>query len=513
MRAARQPSLVLVLLDGWGHAAPSAGNAVARTSAGIIRDLQARYPSTLLSASGGAVGLPDGVMGNSEVGHLTIGAGHVIEQDLTRIQRAVRADAFLDHEPIRRFLEGARARDATVHALGLASDAGVHSHLDHLRSFVRAAARAGAARVRVHAFTDGRDTPPDSGLGYLRALERDLAASHPNACVATVGGRYYAMDRDRRWERVEKAWAALVRGEGERAPGGARAVEQAYAAGLSDEFILPTVISGVERGAIQDGDAVFFFNFRADRARQLTAALTADAFDAFPRPGRPALSAFLGMTVYDEEMGIPAAFTSERPASVLGSVCADLGWRQMRIAETEKYAHVTYFLNGGNERVYPGEERVLVPSPRVATYDLVPEMSAPEVTRQTLEAIASKAFEVVVVNFANADMVGHTGDLAATLVACNVVDEAVGRITEACLGAGGLLVITADHGNAEQMIDPVSGKPHTAHTTNPVPAVFVRPDLRGTALASGAGLSSVLPTAFSILGIGIPPPMDGRVLI
>ncbi len=512
MAAAGKPSLILVILDGWGHAPPGPGNAIAACPGDAMRELFSRYPSTLLEASGGAVGLPDGVMGNSEVGHLTIGAGQVVDQDVTHIDRQIREGRLADNRELSAAMEAARSGSGTLHFLGLASDACVHSTLEHLKPMVERAAARGVPRVRVHAFTDGRDTSPTSGLGYLRDLEAFLARGPGDAAVATVCGRYYAMDRDRRWERVERAWRALVLGEGHAAGSGAAAVQAAYDRGQTDEFIEPTVVSGVAGGRIEDGDAVIFFNFRPDRAREMTRALTQEEFDAFPRPRRPALSRFVCMTRYDESLDLPVAFPPRKPGMVLGRLLAERGSCQLRIAETEKYAHVTYFLNGGVEQAYAGEERILVPSPKVATYDLQPEMSAPEVTRRMLDRLGRRDVDVMVLNFANADMVGHTGDLAATVRACGVVDEAVGRIHAAAREAGALLAITADHGNAEQMIDPASGGPHTAHTTNPVPFILAREDLVGTRLAGGGGLSSVLPTLLKLLDVPVPAAMDGPPL-
>jgi 2,3-bisphosphoglycerate-independent phosphoglycerate mutase len=512
MPARPRPFLVLAILDGWGFSPQREGNAIASCATDHMRGLMDRYPTTLLDASGEAVGLPDGVMGNSEVGHLTIGAGSVVNQDVTAINKAIREGQLPRNEVLTAAMDRARQGDGTVHFLGLASDASVHSNLAHLRELVKLAATRGAGRVRVHAFTDGRDTSPTSGRGYLEELEAFLREAHPDAAVATVEGRYYAMDRDTRWDRVEKAWQALVLGEGHRAPSGTAAVEQAYQRGETDEFILPTVVDGLSHASIADGDVVIFFNFRPDRAREMTRALTEDEFDGFPRPEKPALAGYVCFTSYDASFDLPVAFRPRKPDMVLGRLFSELGHTQLRIAETEKYAHVTYFLNGGVERTYPGEDRVLIPSPRVATYDLQPEMSAPVVTERMLERMRAAETDVIVINYANADMVGHTGDFAATLAACEVVDRAVGRIHAAAREAGALLAVTGDHGNAEQMLDPQTGGVMTAHTTNPVPFILAREDLIGLRLSEGGGLSSLLPTILTALDIEAPVEMDGRSL-
>jgi len=508
-----RPFLVLVILDGWGHSPGREGNAIAACPGDVMRDLASRWPATLLEASGEAVGLPAGVMGNSEVGHLAIGAGRVVDQDLTLLNRTIAAGRLDDNAVLSEACAGAAREGRTLHLLGLVSDAGVHSHVDHLHALVELARTHGVPRVRIHAFTDGRDTPPTSGRAYIAALDAFLRRTGFDAAIATVGGRYFAMDRDRRWDRIEKAWRALARGEGRQAEGPVAAVESAYARGETDEFITPTVLTGVPHATLADGDSVLFFNFRPDRARQLTRALTADEFTEFPRPGRPVPARFVCLTRYDEASPLPVAFPPDRPDLVLGRLFSERGATQLRIAETEKYAHVTYFLNGGVERVYPGEDRILIPSPRIATYDLQPEMSAPEVTRRAQARIRAGETGLVVVNFANADMVGHTGDYGATVQACAVVDRAVGELGRATRERGGLFMVTADHGNAEQMLDPVTGAPHTAHTTNPVPLILVREDLAGARLQAGGGLADVLPTALAALQIPQPPALSGRSLL
>ncbi|MFQ5763546.1 MAG: 2,3-bisphosphoglycerate-independent phosphoglycerate mutase [Rhodospirillales bacterium] len=509
----RHPGLLLAILDGWGHARPSEGNVILGCGSDRMQRLAARYPSTLLDASGEAVGLPDGVMGNSEVGHLTIGAGRIIFQDLTRINRAVADGTLADCTALTDAFDLAVARDATVHFLGLCSDAGVHAHLDHLEALLAMATARHVPRLRVHAFTDGRDTPPDSGQAYVGRLAACLSGLETDAAIATLSGRYFAMDRDRRWDRLEKAWRALVLGEGLHAGGAEEAVSAAYARGETDEFIQPTVIDNLASARIEDGDVVIFTNFRADRAREMTAALTAAEFEPFARPTVPALGRFVCMTAYDDAVDLPVAFGPQPPGTVLGAYFAARGARQLRIAETEKYAHVTYFLNGGVEHTYPGEERVLVPSSKVATYDLEPAMRTPELTRKVRAVLTRGDTDVIVLNLASADMVGHTGNLEATRQACAIIDRCMGELADVARARGTLMAITADHGNAEQMIDPASGGMHTAHTTNPVPLILVSEALVGAPLAGGGGLSSVLPTLLAALQIETPPGLEGRSLL
>jgi 2,3-bisphosphoglycerate-independent phosphoglycerate mutase len=500
----------LLICDGWGHAPPSPGNAIALARTPIFDRWLAGSPWTLLEASGEAVGLPAGVMGNSEVGHLTLGAGRMVPQDLLRIDLAVRDGSFMENPALRDACAAARRRGATLHLMGLVSDGGVHSHQRHLEALLRLAASEGVPRVRVHAFTDGRDTPPKSALGYLEHLEAVLAGSGGAARIASVSGRYYAMDRDRRWDRVARAHQAIVFSSGLQAPSAASAVEAAYARGESDEFVQPTVVTdaGEPVGPLRDGDAVVFFNFRADRARQLTRALTEEAFSDFPRPKPPRLH-FVCFTQYKEDFALPAAFPPQKLSGILANVWADAGIENLRLAETEKYAHVTYFFNGGVETAYPGEERVLVPSWKGATYDLHPQMSAAEITEEAVRALAARRFGAYVVNFANADMVGHTGKLPETIVAVETLDRCFGILEAACRDAGATLVMTADHGNAEQMIDPATGEPHTAHTLNPVPLVVCG---EAGALASGGTLADVAPTILGLQDLAAPAPVKGRDL-
>ncbi len=514
MSGARRVPLVLAVLDGFGLAPAGPHNAISLARTPHWDGWWAAAPRTQLSASGEDVGLPDRLMGNSEVGHLNLGAGRIVNQPLTRITKAIRTGDFLRNAALRGACAHVRKSGGALHLMGLISDGGVHSHLDHVPGFLALAKAEGVARVFVHAFTDGRDTPPSSGAAYVATLEAMLAGSGVGR-IATVSGRYWAMDRDQRWERVEKAWRALVLGEGATAPSAAATIAAAYAAGTTDEFIAPTVIvdaAGVPLGRIGDGDAVLHLNFRPDRARELARALMRDDFDGFARPGRSVDLAFVGLTRYDEALDLPVAFPPEDIQETLGDLYAGLGLSQLRIAETEKYAHVTYFFSGGREAPLAGEERCLVPSPRVATYDLEPAMSAPGVTDQVVRRISAGPPDLVVLNFANADMVGHTGMLAPTIVAVEVLDACLARVEAAVRDAGGLLAITADHGNAEQMWDAARGEPHTAHTTNPVPFVLLGEAARGVRLEAGR-LADVAPTLLDLLGLDAPRAMTGRSLL
>lgn len=507
--------LALIILDGWGYSERKDFNAVANADAPHLKEILASYPRTLLQASGEAVGLPAGVIGNSEVGHICMGAGRVVFQDLSRINRAI-AQGELDHNPVlAELLETVRRAEGRLHFMGLASDAGVHSHLDHLKALVRIARRRGVGEILVHAFTDGRDTSPKAGLGYVKGLEAFLEAEGIGS-IATVVGRYYAMDRDNRWDRTEKAYRALVFREGTTFARAGEAVEAAYASGVTDEFILPSVIapqSDPLRGAVKDGDGILFFNFRADRARQLTRAFTQAEFDRFNREPAPRLSTYGCMTRYDRTFSLPLLFPPENVASNFGQVLASAGLPQLRLAETEKYAHVTFFFNGGEERTYNGEERILVPSQKVATYDLKPEMSAAEIARELIRKVGEKKDLAIIMNFANCDMVGHTGVYPAAVAAVEAVDRCVGDVLRAIREKGGTAAVTADHGNAEQMVDYVTGEPHTAHTTNPVPFVLVGEKFKGRKLREGGLLSDVAPTLLEILELDAPQEMEGRSLI
>ncbi len=502
----------LVILDGWGSAAPGPGNAISLADTPVWDALWAEYPHTLLDASGEAVGLPRGVMGNSEVGHLTIGSGRVVYQDLSRINRAITDGTFFTNPVLNGLMERTRERAGSLHLMGLLSDAGVHSAMGHVRAIVQLAGRQGIDRVYVHAFTDGRDTQPTSGIEFVRNLEAFLAAEGRGAIV-TVAGRYYGMDRDKRWDRVKLAYDALVHGEGLRAASAATAVLESYDRGETDEFILPTVIGpdGAARGAsrVTARDGVIFFNFRPDRAREMCAALTQIDFTAFDRGAAPPLVDLVGMTEYDPKLGLGVAFPKEEPRHVLAEAISDAGLTQLHIAETEKYAHVTFFFNGGREAPFPGETRCLVPSPKnVSTYDQKPEMSAYEVVEQLETLMADDPADFVVLNFANPDMVGHTGNIAATVAALEHVDRCLGRVIGILSGYGAKIMVTADHGNAEAMLQP-DGSVDTAHSTDKVPLVVLDPGMK---LRVGAGLADIAPTLLRFLGISIPPEMTGTPL-
>ena len=502
--------VVLLVLDGFGVRAERADNAWALARTPNFDGWAERYPHTTLDASELRVGLPDGQMGNSEVGHLNLGAGRVVYMESTRITVAVRRGALAENKPLLEAMD--RVRDAgALHLMGLVSDGGVHSYQEHLEGLLRLARDRGLRRVFVHAFLDGRDTPPSSALTSLQRLQAFLAEVGVGR-VTTVSGRYYAMDRDRRWERVEKAWRAMVLGEGLPAEGAREALSRSYAAGVTDEFVEPAVIQedGRPLARIEDGDSAVFFNFRADRARQLTTALTQPGFDGFPRPVVPRVH-FVCMTEYDANLRLPVAFPPEPLTHIMADVLADASLPNLRIAETEKYAHVTYFFNGGVEKPWPGEDRILIPSAKVATYDLKPEMSAYEITGALLDQLALGRHRVVIANLANPDMVGHTGILPAAIRAVEVVDECVGRIVADVLTRRGAVVITADHGNCEQMRDPVTGQPHTAHTLFPVPLYLIHENARGPLRAGGA-LEDVAPTLLGLLGLPKPKEMTGRDL-
>jgi 2,3-bisphosphoglycerate-independent phosphoglycerate mutase len=506
----KRPFVALIIMDGWGHREEKEGNAVALADTPFFDALWAGFPRTLLHASEERVGLPAGQMGNSEVGHLNLGAGRVVYQDLVRISKSIRTGEFFRNPALCAAMGTARERGNTLHLIGLLSDGGVHSLHTHLYALLRMAKERGVPRVLVHPLFDGRDTPPESGISHLQALlaeMRELGIGE----VATVMGRYYAMDRDNRWDRVERAYKAMVRGEGRLSADPAAAVAESYAAGKTDEFIEPVVVvrDGEPVGRIGTGDSVVFFNFRADRAREITRALTQrEGFDRFPRPERLDL-AYACMTTYDETFGLPVAFPPQTLRNILARALADAGRRNLRIAETEKYAHVTYFFNGGEETVYPGETRVLVPSPSVPTYDLKPEMSAYEVAERAVAEIGSGKHDLMILNFANGDMVGHTGVLPAAIQAIDAVDRCLHRVVEKVWQAGGVALVTADHGNAEQMIDPRTGGPHTAHTTNRVPLVLADPGARGARLREDLALEDIAPTILNLMSVPVPAEMTG----
>ncbi len=502
-------SVMLVILDGWGIGREEPGTAVLAAATPTMDRLWAEYPHATLRCSGEDVGLPAGQMGNSEVGHLNLGAGFVVHQWLTRLDRAIADGEFVANPTFPAAIAHAAAHGGTLHLMGLVGDGGVHAHSRHLAALLRLAKTQGAARVAVHAFTDGRDTSPTSGLGFVEELERTLAELG-NGRVATVGGRYWAMDRDNRWQRTERAYEAIVEGRGERATSAGEAIRRAYDAGVTDEFVPPTVIvpEGEEPATLKPGDALIFFNFRADRARQLTRALVEPVFAGFAR-GEPVPDLFVAtMARYAEGLPVAVAFAAEDVERPVARCLSEAGLRQFHCAETEKYAHVTFFYNGGREEPFPGEERTLVPSPKVATYDLEPEMSAAGVAEAVIGAVGDERVRFVIVNFANGDMVGHTGDLGAAVRAIATVDRELGRVLAATLAAGGVALVTADHGNAEEMIDRATGRPMTAHTTNPIPFVLVAPEghpARDARLRPDARLCAVAPTVLGLLGVPIPP--------
>jgi 2,3-bisphosphoglycerate-independent phosphoglycerate mutase len=508
--------LLLVVLDGWGIRAEREANAIAIAGTPNMDALMREFPHTALKTSGLSVGLPEGQMGNSEVGHTNLGAGRIVYQDLVRINRAVEDGSFFQNPALLEAARKARASGGALHLLGLVSDGGVHSHEEHLHACLELARREGVTRTYVHAFLDGRDTPPKSGLGYVQSLEKRMRDKGYGQ-VATVTGRYYAMDRDKRWDRVALAYAALTRGIGFKAPNGVAAVELAYGRSETDEFVKPTVIvngTGEPVGRIKDGDAVLFFNFRADRAREITRAFTQEGFKDFDASPRPRLSAYVCMTQYDETFTLPVAFGPDQPTEIFPEIVARAGLKQLRCAETEKYAHVTFFFNGGRETVFQNEDRVLVPSPReVKTYDEKPEMSAREVTDKVVKAVESRQYGFILVNFANPDMVGHTGILEAAVKAVKVVDECIGRLWAAARKAGMAMMVTADHGNCEMMVDPQTGEPHTAHTLGPVPFILADPDLRGAKLRQEGVLADVAPTALQVMGLPKPKEMKGLGLV
>jgi len=506
----RPKPLMLCILDGWGERPNGADNAIDKARTPVWHELNRRWPHAHLNASEHYVGLPDGQMGNSEVGHTNIGAGRVVLQDLPRIDKALAEGKVADLPALQDFIGKLKKSGGTAHVMGLISPGGVHSHQRQIAALAGIVADAGVP-VAVHAFLDGRDTPPQSAIGYLKQFQQDVAG-HGKIRIATVAGRYYAMDRDNRWDRVAKAYAALTAAAGEHAGDPVQAIEAAYARGETDEFVLPTVIG--DYAGMRDGDGVFFANFRADRIREIATALLDPDFSGFPRDKRVAFAAALGLVEYSTDLNrfVATLFPPEDLRGTFGEIVADAGMKQLRIAETEKYAHVTFFFNGGRETVFPGEERILIPSPKVATYDLQPEMSAPEVTDKVVEAIRSGHFDVIVLNYANTDMVGHTGKFDAAIKAVETVDTCLGRLAEAVEQAGGTLVITADHGNAEMMRDPETGGPHTAHTLNPVPFVIVNPPGAIAAVENGR-LADVAPTLLDLLGLPKPRAMTGHSLI
>ncbi|PLX93141.1 MAG: 2,3-bisphosphoglycerate-independent phosphoglycerate mutase [Desulfuromonas sp.] len=501
--------LALVILDGWGISQATEDNAALLAETPFLDGLLEHYPTSRLGASGRDVGLPDGQMGNSEVGHLNIGAGRIVYQDLTRISLAIEDGSFAQNPALVDICRRVLASNGKLHLLGLLSDGGVHSHNTHLYALVRLAKQFGIRDVCIHAFLDGRDTPPTSGASYLAELEAELGRIGLGR-IATITGRYWAMDRDNRWDRVKRAYLAMTAGEGQRTATPAEAIATAYAAQQTDEFVDPWVVG--DGGNIEDGDGVIFFNFRADRAREMTRALTDPEFSGFSRSRMVDLAGYVCMSEYDETFDLAVAFPSETLDNILAQVLADADRTQLRIAETEKYAHVTFFFNGGVEKAWPGEDRVLIPSPQdVATYDQKPAMSAVEVTDEVVARVAAGRYDLIVLNYANPDMVGHTGVLSAAVAAMETVDHCVERVVAAVLGAGGQLLITADHGNCEQMKDG-NGGVHTAHTSNPVPLILVGGQGRSVHLRDGI-LADLAPTILDLLGLEKPAEMTGSTLI
>lgn len=505
--------IALIIIDGWGYSANREGNAIALAATPYYDELCENYPYTLLEASGERVGLPAGVMGNSEVGHLNIGAGRVIRMDVSRVDYDIAAGAFFKNEVLVTAMTGVKQRGKALHLMGLLSDGQVHSSQQHLYALLRMASQHGLERVYVHCFLDGRDTPPSSAVHYLAALHEKIEEIGCGQ-IASIVGRYYAMDRDQRWERTERAYDLLVNAKGDRANDPVAAVLRSYERGITDEFVEPTVLLDAHDqpvATIQEGDAVIFFNFRPDRARQLTRSLAIPGFQEFDVPGRPGID-LICFTTYDRTFPLPVAFSPHDHKNVLAEVWENVRVRNYRMAETEKYAHVTYFFNGGVEKEHACERRLLVPSPKVSTYDLQPEMSAFKVTENVLAGIAASETDIFIVNFANPDMVGHTGKLDKTIEACQYVDTCLGWITKSIRQAGGITLITADHGNAEQMIDPRTGGAHTAHTTNPVPFHLIDEASRGLKLRSGGALEDIGPTLLGLLGNEKPAEMTGRDL-
>jgi 2,3-bisphosphoglycerate-independent phosphoglycerate mutase len=509
MQGQKKP-LVLTILDGWGFSPVAEGNAIAAARKPTYDLLLRQYPNTLVQTSGPSVGLPEGQMGNSEVGHLNIGAGRVIYMDVTRIDRMIATGEFFNNPVLLDSMRHAKAH--RLHLMGLCSDGGVHSLLTHLYALLEMAKKQNVEHVFVHCFMDGRDTPPESGAGFIEQLQKQMRQIGAGK-IASVSGRYYAMDRDKRWDRVERAFQAMVLGKGEKSDDPVAAVKGSYERGVTDEFIEPVTIVDARNqpvGLIRDDDACIFFNYRADRGREMTMALMDATLEKPSRSAAPKNLHFTTLTEYDKSFQVPFVLPREHPNNILADVMAQLNWKNLRVAETEKYAHVTYFFNGGNEKPYPGESRELVQSPNVATYDLKPEMSAQGITDVVVKAIEKREFDIIVMNYANADMVGHSGKMAPTVLAVEAVDAGLGQIYDALRRSGGTWMITADHGNAEMMIDPVTKGPHTYHTTNPVPFVLVS-DSRVMLRSSGA-LQDISPTVLGFLDEKQPKEMTGRDL-
>ena len=528
----RPKPLILIILDGWGYRAETKANAIALARKSTYDRLLREYPNTLIHTSGPFVGLPEGQMGNSEVGHLNIGAGRIVHMDITRIDLMIQNGEFFSHPVLMAAMKHARGAERRLHLFGLVSDGGVHSQQTHLHALLKMAKQNGVERVFVHAFTDGRDTLPTNGAGYLEQLQQKMR-EYNSGKIATVNGRYYAMDRDRRWERIAKAYNAMVFGdaEGGKCVDPVQGMKDAYNKGVTDEFVVPflcTDKNGEPLATIRDDDACICFNFRADRVRQITRALArnsglnekggsdlpgaADLDATIPRDRAPKNLHYVCMTRYDKNFSLPVVIPPESMGNILANVMGGLNMRNLRVAETEKYAHVTYFFNGGVEQPFPGEDRLMVQSPKVATYDLKPEMSAAGIADAVVKATEDGTFDVIIVNFANADMVGHSGKIEPTIKAVQTVDACLGRIEAAVRAKGGAMLITADHGNAEMMIDPATGGPHTAHTTNPVPFIVVAENARQYTLKPNGSLRDISPTLLGMLGIDEPKEMTGADL-
>ncbi len=505
----------IIIMDGFGLRAERNGNCIVPENIPNVGRLMAEYPNTQIGASGMNVGLPDGQMGNSEVGHTNIGAGRVVYQELTRITKEIREGTFFQNPALLGAVKNALNRGTKLHLIGLVSDGGVHSHIDHLEGLLELARRNGLADVFVHCLMDGRDTPPASGKGYIEDLEARMAKLGTGK-IATVMGRYWSMDRDNRWDRVKRGYDAMAAGVGSTAVSAVKAMQQSYDKGENDEFVQPTVImqGGKPVATVEAGDSIIFFNFRPDRAREITRAFIEPDFAAFERDGGYKPVHYVSMTQYDATFtNLEIAFFPQSLDNVFGKVLADRGMTQLRIAETEKYAHVTFFFNGGVEEPFPGEDRALIASPKVATYDLKPEMSAYEVADEAVKRVQSGKYDVMILNFANCDMVGHTGFFDAAWKAVHAVDECVGKVISAILATGGQAIVTADHGNAEMMVDPITGEPFTAHTTGPVPFILVSEQNKNAKLKENGRLSDIVPTLMDVMGMEKPQEMSGESLV
>jgi len=505
---------MLIILDGWGVREDRRGNAVAQANTPFLDKIQKQYPCSQLVTFGNAVGLPDNIMGNSEVGHLNIGAGRIVHQDLLRIDKSIEDGSFFENHAIIRLMDQVKKKHSKLHLMGLVSDGGVHSQLTHLLALLDMARHRQLEQVVVHVILDGRDTPPTNGVKYISTLQSHMEASGSGA-IASICGRFYAMDRDKRWDRIEKAFQLYTRGEGVPETDPITAIKEAYKKKETDEFVNPIVMvkeDGTPRGVVEDGDGIFFFNFRADRAREITSAFTNTVFNEFERNPRPDLCGYTCMTCFDEEFSLPIAFEPVQMTHILGEIISKNNLRQLRIAETEKYAHVTYFFNGGREEPFEGEDRCLIPSPRdVSTYDQKPEMSALEVTQEVIHRIASDTYDLIVLNFANMDMVGHSGIMPAAVKACETIDKCVEQIMGTLLEKEWTAIVTADHGNAEKMMDE-DGKPYTAHTVGRVRCILVDDTRPHPALKDGA-LCDIAPTILEIMGLAQPVEMTGTSLL